>query len=347
LILIAPALFLMEGVDATSVSISLDEDDYTISVDPTDPEQGSLEVKGEVDVSVTNLIETVTVELSVNITELKRGEPTGRYWQAVVVYGSSTVGQSTKVFKRNDDPAVFTVTIGPELYDPNSDIDIPVPPGLGLDVEGKMVVTADYSGSIEGKRTVKATIFPEPYHLINLSTHEEDLELTAGGLMNRTLWIKNAGNNVEDVVLEVDLIEDLRARGWNASISSLGKDGMVPGEDLYPVINIKAPREIKMDEVLTMSMVARTKATFPDSEKPLSSSERSVRIYLRKSSLPTPDDDDEDDSGVDGERTDPLMALVVVALVIAVIVVLVILLFKKGRGGDGDERDLHSSMFRI
>ncbi|MCU0799805.1 MAG: hypothetical protein MUC62_09075 [Candidatus Thermoplasmatota archaeon] len=342
-------LMLMEGADATSVSISLEDDEFTISVDPTDPEQGSLEVEGSVQVTVTNLLETVTVGLSVNISELKGGEPTGRYWLAVVTYGSGAIGQSTKVFKRNDAPAAFTVTIGPELYDPNTDTDIPVPPGLGLDVEGQMVVTAEYSGAIEGKRTSSARITPGSYHLVNLSTPDNDLELEAGDLMNRTLRVKNAGNNVEDIVIEADLVDELQSRGWNATISSSGKDGVEPGEELISIIHIKAPRKIEQDEVLTLFMGAYTKGTDTQSGEPLSSSELSVKLYLRRSSLPGPDDgdDDTDDDDDKDERTDPWMAMLVVGLVIVVIVILVIILFKKGRGGDGDERDPHSSMVRI
>lgn len=267
----------------------------------------------------------------------------------VATYGSGALGQSTKVFKRNDGPAPFTVTIGPELYDPSTDTDIPVPPGLGLDVEGLMVVTADYSGSIEGKRSSSARIFPGSYHLVNLSTPDNDLELKAGDLMNRTIRVKNSGNNVEDIIIEADLVEELKSRGWNASISFRGKDGVEPGEELLSVIHIKAPRKIEQDEVLTLDMVAYTSGTDPQSGEPLSSSELSVKLYLRRSSLPGPDDDDVTDNDNDGteEKTDPWMALLVVGLVIVVIVVLVIILFKKGRGGDGDERDPHSSMVRI
>ncbi len=350
IVLAGSTLLFLDGADATSVSISLEDDQFTISVDPTDPEQGSLEVDGSVQVTVTNLLETVTVELSVNITELKGGEPTGRYWLGIATYGSGAIGQSTKVFKRNDAPAAFTVTIGPELYDPNTDTDIPVPPGLGLDVEGQMVVTAEYSGSIEGKRTTSARIFPGSYDLVNLSTPDNDLELEAGDLMNRTLRVKNAGNNREDIVIEADLVDELQSRGWNATISSRGKDGVEPGEELVSIINIKAPRKIEQDEVLTLFMRAYTKGTDPQSGEPLSSSELTVKLYLRRSSLPGPDDGDDDTDDDDDdkdERTDPWMAMLVVGLVIVVIVILVIILFKKGKGGDGDERDPHASMVRI
>ena len=354
--IIVPVLLLTmlsAGADGASVNVTLEDDEFTISVDPTDELQGYLEIAGEVDVSVTNILESISVTLSVDIMEKKAEEPTGRYWLGDASFDSGAVGGATKVFRKGDAPAPFKILISPELYDPATDEAIPVPAGLALDVEGALTLKAVYSGAEEGERTVQATIYPEPYHLLNLSTPTGALDVTAGHLLNYTLRVKNAGNLEENAVIEVPVLAELQEDGWETYIQSTGQNGLAPGEEFTSILELKAPNVIEEDITVALVLKAFTEEEDPGTSEPWSMSELSIELHLKESSVVVDDDDDTDTDDTDDDGTDgvvvssPVVAAFVVGIVVAIIVVLIIIFIKKGKGGNDGDEDPHSSMFRI
>lgn len=344
-------LFLPEAKGA-SASLSLEDDEFYISVDPSDPEQGYLEIHGQVTGQFDRLTEALNVQLSVNITEEYDGEPTGRYWASEATFDDKTVTPEETLLNYNQRSADFTVLLSPDLFDPEGG-DITVPPGLSPLTEGKMILTMSYTGTDEGSDVETATIFPDYYHLINLTTPTDPLEVKAGNKLNYTLRLKNAGNEPEDVVIEIPILEDLEADGWTTSLSIDRVLGMKPGEEVRPVLLLEAPKEIPYDSIVNLEISAYTLDVDPDTEEPLSSKELEIELRLQQSKVTDPITDDDDDIIDDDDITEtpessPYAVVAVIAiLVILAFVVIILLFFRRGGGDEGSDEDLYSAPVRI
>ncbi|MGA1866587.1 MAG: hypothetical protein ACMUFK_03880, partial [Thermoplasmatota archaeon] len=155
--------------DGASASIEVEEDEYYISVDPSDEDQGYIEIEGRIEGSQFAILDQLTVMLSVNISEEYDGEPTGRFWAASAEFDDETLTPEETRLTYNKDSADFTIFIDPEL-EGRGNGDIAVPPGISPLTEGKLVLTMAYSGASSGNDVQRMTIIPEYYHLINLST---------------------------------------------------------------------------------------------------------------------------------------------------------------------------------
>ncbi|MGA1848036.1 MAG: hypothetical protein ACMUHB_01725 [Thermoplasmatota archaeon] len=356
-ILMAGALLLtlfVPDARGASASLSLEDDEFYISVDPSDDNQGYLEIQGEVSGDFERLADTLTVVLSVNITEEYDGDPTGRYWAAQASFDDEAVTPEETRLTYNQRSADFTVLISPDLYDPGSG-DIIVPGGLSPLVEGKMVLTMTYTGTSEGNDVETATIFPDYYHLINLTTFTDPVEVRAGNKLNYTLRLKNAGNEPDDVVIDIPILEELEADGWTTSLSIDSVLGMQPGEEVRPVLLLEAPKEIPFDTNVDLEIIAYTLDVNPDTEEPLSSKELNIELRLIQSKVTDPitDDDDNDDDIIDDDITDtpessPYAVVAVIAILVILALVVIILLFvKRGGGDEGDDDDMYSAPVRI
>jgi len=340
-------LFVPEAKGA-SASLSLEDDEFYISVDPSDPEQGYLEINGQVKGEFDRLTEALNVQLSVNITEEYDGEPTGRYWACDATFDDETVTPEETLLNYNQRSADFTVLLSPDLYDPEGG-DIIVPPGLSPLIEGKMVLTMSYTGTNEGNDVEIASIFPDYYHLINLTTPTDPIEVRAGNKLNYTLRLKNAGNEPEDVMIEIPVLEDLEADGWTTSLSIDRVLGMKPGEEVRPVLLLEAPKEISFDSNLDLKIRAYTLDINPDTEEPLSSKDLEIELRLIHSKVTDPiTDDDDDDDIVETPESSPYAVVAVIAILVILSLVVIILLFvKRGGGDEGDDEDLYSAPVRI
>jgi hypothetical protein len=256
----------------------------------------------------------------------------------------------------NQRSADFTVLIGPDLYDPEGG-DIIVPPGLSPLIEGRMVLRMTYSGTSEGNDVETATIFPDYYHLINLTTPTDPLEVRAGNKINYTLRLKNAGNEPEDIVIEIPVLEDLADDGWTTSLSIDRVIGMEPGQEVRSILLLEAPREIPFDKNVNLEITAYTLDIDPDTNEPLSSRELEIELRLKQSKITDPitdDDDDTDDDIIDDDtitdtpESSPYAIVAVIAILVILALVVIILLFvKRGGGDEGDEEDMYSAPVRI
>jgi len=340
-------------VNGASASIHVEENDYYISVDPSDDYQGYLEIDGTVDGSQIGILDQLTVTLSVNITEEYDGEPTGRYWAASAEFAGETVTPEETRLTYNKDSADFTILISPDL-DGQGDGDIAVPGGISPLTEGKLVLNLVYSGASSGDDIERMTIIPDYYHLINLSKTSTPLEVEAGNNVNYTFRVKNAGNLMDSVTVVIPELEDLENEGWTTSLSLTDIDDMEPGDEVKPVLLMTAPDEIKYDTELDIEITVFTDELDPDTLEPISSSELTLTLLLKKSKVAGPiitdDDDDDDDDQTPVQTTDSPYAIIGVTAAMAVIalIVLIILFSKRGGGEDDeDEDDMHASMVRI
>ncbi|MGA1794121.1 MAG: hypothetical protein ACMUHM_09225 [Thermoplasmatota archaeon] len=344
-------------VNGASASIDVEEDDHYISVDPSDEDQGYLEIYGTVDGSQIGILDQLTVTLSVNITEEYDGEPTGRYWAASAEFEGETVTPEETRLTYNKDTVDFTIFIDPELSG-QGDGDIAVPPGISPLTEGKLVLKLAYSGASSGEDIERMTIIPDYYHLINLSTPTTPLEVKAGNRVNYTLRIKNAGNQMDSVTVEVPDLEDLESDGWTTSLSLTDIDDMEPGFEERSILLLTAPNDIPADRDLEIDIRVFTDELDPDTLEPVSSAELTLTLQLKKSKVQDPivddDDDDDNDTVIDDDTniqaTDSPYAIIGVTAAMAVIALIVlIVLFSKRGGGDDDEDedDMHTSMVRI
>ncbi|MFW3146501.1 MAG: hypothetical protein ACMUIE_06790 [Thermoplasmatota archaeon] len=348
LLLIIPAAMV---ASATSASMSIENDVYYISVNPSDDNMGYLEIRGTVEGSVSNRRETVDVRITVALYEQQEGEPTGNIWLCGVQFDGSNLlpdqitDTDTTTLTYFDEEADFTVLVSPELYDPNQPEKYPVPPGIGPNITGELEITVTYSGDYSGEEVEKATIIPEYYHLVEVSTPTQPLEVTANKIINYTLRVINSGNDYESISVEVPLLQDLLSKGWTGSLSMEHKDYMEPGEEYRSWLLMKAPEVIENDETITLKIRAYSDID-PDTGEPYSEHEISIDLLLEKSGSSSSDDDD-DDNDVSSGSDSPLVMVFVIAIVIVIVVFVLILFFKKGGGGDEDEGDERSSMVRI
>jgi len=203
------------------------------------------------------------------------------------------------------------------------------------------------------------TIIPDYYHLINLSTPTTPLEVKAGNRVNYTLRIKNAGNQMDSVTVEVPDLEDLENDGWTTSLSLTDIDDMEPGYEERSILLMTAPNDIPADRDLEIDIRVFTDELDPDTLEPVSSAELTLTLQLKKSKVQDPivdddDDDDDNDTVIDDDAniqaTDSPYAIIGVTAAMAVIALIVlIVLFSKRGGGDDDEDedDMHTSMVRI
>lgn len=349
---------------ALGVEAALEDDTYYISVDPSDPDQGKLDVHGEIDPGQLGLGQTVSVSLSVEVHELKGGKATGRMWHAEVFYDDEAVGGSTKLFKRNDGPEPFTVRFDPSEYNPDLDEGIPVPPGLAEDVEGRMVVTATYTGTgvPSGETTVTAVIYPELYHLINLTTPTSPVSLEAGDRLIYSLSVKNAGNMEENVNIEIPLMEYLDDKGFETSLDTYRFTDLRPGDTFNSTLIIKAPLEIEEDEELELVISAYTDADDPETLEPASTSEITIDLTLKRSKIEIPETPTDTDTDSDNENphnptpgpgndipaegmSNPVLLIIGISVLAFILLLLAFFIFRRG-GGDGGDDD-HSSLVRI
>lgn len=352
--------------DVEGREVTLDDDEYYVSVDPDDPDQGVVSISGEIDPGDIGILDTVTVSLSVAIHELLDGAPTGRTWYGEVSYDDSTIGGSSNVFRRGDSPESFTISTDPATYDPARTDSIPIPPGLSDRCEGRVVLTASFAGGQDGEDTIQASIYPELYHLINLSTPDDPVEMEAGDRLIYSLNLKNSGNMVDSINVEVPVLDQLDELGFTTELQNDHFDDVQPGETVVSNMSIKAPLEIKRNDSYDIIISAYT-----DSEDPVTleaASSRIIMIDLKlirskiDQTVPTDDDDDDPDDdepyvpvpGQDPMTTDdeaePWMVVVAIGFVIVIIVIVAIVLFKKGGGGDDDDQEIdqaHQSMVRI
>jgi len=339
--------------NGASASLDVEENEYYISVDPSDDDRGTLEIDGTVDGSQIGLLDQLTVTLSVNITEEFDGEPTGRYWAASAKFAGETVTPEETRLTYNKNSADFTILISPELEGQGAG-DIAVPAGISPLTEGKLVLKLVYSGASSGDDIERMTIIPDYYHLINLSTPTTPLEVKAGNKVNYTLRIKNAGNLMDSVTVEIPELEDLGDAGWVTSLSLTRIDDMEPGDEVRSVLLMTAPNKIERDEDLEIEIRVFTDELDPDTLEPISSAELTLTLQLKISEVDgtviTDDDDDDDDNKTAVQSTDSPYAIIGVTAAMAVIaLIVVIILFSKRGGGDDEEAedDLHTSMVRI
>ncbi len=353
--------------DASAIEVTLESDEYFVSVNPDDPDQGKLEAHGEVDPGTLGFGDTLSVTLSVIVHEARDGQPTGRMWHAEISYDDSTVNTGPKVFRRGDVPEPYTIVMDPATFDPARDDGIPVPPGLTDDFEGRIVITASYSGANNnGEKTIQARIYPELYHLINLSTPDDPVEIEAGDTLIYSLSIRNAGNIEESIDIEVPVLDDLEDIEFTTSLEMDFIELLEIGQTVSLNLTIKAPLEIKGDDLYHLIIMISTVAEDPQTLEPASSREIDIDLNLIRSEIvrpdPIPDDDDDDplldddpfypgpgtDPLMTNENTEPWMVILAIGFGVAIILVLALFFLRKGDGEDEDNMDdAHSSNFRI
>jgi hypothetical protein len=372
ILLLASVLCCMALIkNANALEVDLEEDEYFVSVDPDDPDQGFLEVRGEVDPGDLGLGESLSVSLSVVVHEAKDGQPTGRTWHAEISYDDSSIGTGAKIFRRGDGPESFTVTMDPSEFDPERDEGIPVPEGLTDDYEGRMIVTVTYTGTgaPSGDTTVQARIFPELYHLINLSTPDDPVEMEAGDRLIYSLSIKNAGNMEESVIIEVPVLEELELLDFQTELDTDFIELLMPGERISINLTIKAPLEITRDDSFRLLIRAYTVAEDPRTLEPASEKQIEIDLDIKKSKIEKPDpgtddDDDQDDDDDDpfnpnpnpgtdpitsDENTEPWMVVLAIGFIVVIVLVLALFFFRRGGDEEDDDQieDAHASNFRI
>jgi hypothetical protein len=348
-------LLLIPFVNGQGEDMELEADDFLISVDPSDPDQGVLQISGTFTPPDLGLLEQVTVTLDSNITEVLDNKETGRYW-ASNIYWAGAAGTSTKIFGRNDGPEKFTIELNPEKHDPQTDKDITVPQGLSLDAWGDLVVTASMSGAMD--RTLKDTarIYPEEYYLATISTGTKDRNITAGIILRYNVNITNAGNLDSDMVFEIPILQDLEDEGWNITMEETDYTDMKPGDFRETNLTMVAPNMIPRSELRILTMTVETLQIDPDTNDPASISEIRINLNFIRSDNTQNHDDDDDGSNMndtdddDGKGNYILGGVVGIVLVLSVLGFLIVVIFR-GRGGEGEEEEdttgTHESMFRI
>lgn len=343
--------------NGASASIDLEEDEFYISVNPEDDDAGYLEIHGTINGDIESILDQLTVTLSVNITEEYDGDPTGRYWACSAEFDDETVSPEETRLTFNQDSADFTIFIDPELVDQGNG-DVVVETGMSPLMEGKLELMMTYSGASSGDDIERATIIPEYYHLVEISTPTTPLEVRAGNKLNYTLRVVNGGNDYESVTIEIPQLEEMENDGWQTSLNVTHVYDMEPGDQVKAGLLLQAPDEIISDRELNLAIRVFTDMYDPDTQEPLSEDELTLTFELKKSKInepPPPDDDDTDDDMVDDDElpTNPESspyAIIAVTAVMAIlaIVVIILLFIKRGGGDDGDdEEDMHAAMVRI
>jgi hypothetical protein len=361
-VLLVGALLMMvlylSPVDGAHASIDMEDDEFYISVDPSDPDLGMLEITGTIDGNIPNIRDQLTVTISVNITEEHDGDPTGRFWAASAEFDDETVTLEETRLTFNQDSADFTIFIDPNLADGQNG-DISVPTGISPLTVGELVLTLSYSGSESGEDIETATINPEYYHLINLTANTEPVPFKAGNMLNTSIRVKNSGNEVDSVTVEIPILEDLQDDGWIISLSEDRFIDMEPGQVERTFLVLYAPKEIFGDRDLDLKIQAYTDILDPDTIEPASSDELTIVLELKKSKSSDPiivDDDDDvvDDDVIDDDLTvnpesSPYAVIGIIIFMAILAAIVIIVLFVKRGGGDDEEGDddMHASMVRI
>ncbi|MCK5773072.1 MAG: hypothetical protein KAH57_04730 [Thermoplasmata archaeon] len=351
LLMILP-LIVVFNADGSVPRMQFDEDYYEISVDPSDPYQGVLEIDGSITMDL-NIGETATITLTSNITEYDNDVPTGRYWSSIV-YFDGGVENNVKVFSRLDNSANIVVELDPLNHNPGTDLDIPVPPGLSPDTEGRGVVTASYTGAYEGEISQEVTIYPMEYTLINLTTGTDAVEVTAGERLDYTLSIKNAGNLITSCYLEVPTLSELSDEGWETTLDNESFVDLLPGEERKPHLILVAPDDIRRNSREELEITLKTYEIDPGTGEPTITKTLWIQLDLIESNRDGPingDDEPVDNSTVVHEDDGTSSVVLVIAIIIAVGAVagVLILMLVKNKGDEDDDLgdNDHSSLFRI
>jgi hypothetical protein len=354
------ALLLMilsvDPVNGASASIDIEEDEFFISVNPEDDYAGYLEIHGTIEGDLQRL-DQLTVTLSANITEEYDGEPTGRYWACSAEFDDEAVTPEETRLTYNQDTADFTIYIDPELADPAQG-DVAVETGMSPLTEGKLELVLAYTGSSSGDDIEWATITPEYYHLVEVSTPTTPLEVKAGNKLNYTLRVVNEGNDYESVTIEIPMLEEMENDGWTTSLNITHVYDMEPGQQMKAGLLLEAPNEITIDRDLDLVIRVFTDMFDAETGDPLSEDELTLTFNLKRSKVNEPvvdDDDTTDDDTVDDDElpanpeSSPYAIIGVTAVMAILAIVVIILLFiKRGGGDDGDEEeDMHAAMVRI
>jgi hypothetical protein len=211
-----------------------------------------------------------------------------------------------------------------------------------------------------------ATLYPIPYHLIDLRTPNFPATFEATDRYTYNITIENIGNLDEVVYLEVPLLEQLNDLDFETDLDVDTFDNVEPGKEYYATLKIKAPLEIARNYTFEMVIKAYTLDLDPSTLEPASSEEIRIDMELIKSKVnrPEPDTDTDDEPDDDDEPKDPLTPskepgltedtpgwLVVIVLgFIFLIIIFIIFAIRKGGGGEEDDQDMedtHASMVRI
>lgn len=341
LVLLAALILAPSHAYSAPADISIEESSYTVSVDPTDPWMGVLTIKGEVSAKISGILETLTVTLSSNITEMGPSGATGQYWHSVVSFEGGPANTPSHIFRRGDPSKTFSVKLDPDLYDPQQTRDVPVPEGLPLDHWGDLVVTATYSGSSEGTSRAECRIEPEPFYLLNISMNTRSHEMRAGEILNYTAVIKNPSNMDAGVELSVPLLDQLSSSGWRINISIPDMSLLEPGSKAWARFILTAPDTIPQDNTLRFEVTASTTEIDPDSLEPEFIAVAGFDLILFTSSVK--EGPDENGDPANGEEKDPydivLVIVIMTVVAIAIIILVVILMSRKGGGEDGNSGD--------
>jgi len=345
-------LFPVMSAEGGDPVLELDGDIFEISVDPSDPEHGVLEIGGSITADL-DMLEQVTVTLSSNITEYRNGSKTGRYWYSSPQFDGVGGGTPVKVLTRTDPNGHFIIKLDPLEVPVDAD-GIPVPTGIPSSVYGKLVVTVGYTGAYTGETADSAEIIPVEYTLINLSTGTSDVEISAGERLNYTLSIKNAGNIETNAYVDVPLLEELDLDGWETSIGETQFTELVPGEERRTTMLLVAPDEIERTSREMLEIDLRTFEEDPSSGEPVFSTGIRIDMTILRSSVtdPTPDNgkpgngnNTGDEDGISSGSL--VVGMLVIGGVLVFAVILLVLLVKNKDEGEKPPGDTHGPMFRI
>jgi hypothetical protein len=322
---------------APTAKATLNGSEFTVSVDPSDPEQGILKITGKVQSSITDLRDKLTVTLSSNITEMDDGGKTGRYWHSIASFDGAAPSP-TRIFKKGDPSASFTVALDPSKCDPQTTRDIPAPTGLSLLTWGKLVLTARYTGSSDGSSSDEARIYPQPFYLVNLSLNSRTHNISAGDVLNFTFNIKNPSNQEEGISLEMPMLEELSDLGWNVTALGIDIPVLVPGEGRDVTIRLVAPDEIPYDDTFIFAVATSTLEIDPDTLEPESASSASFTIHTIESKVDDGDHPIDPDPDGNGDRpsTGSVLAGIAVLTLVVVSLIILVLFFMRGRSGGKD-----------
>ncbi len=350
LLMILPVI-VVSNADGSVPHMQFEEDYYEISVDPSETYQGVLEIEGSITMDL-GLGETATITLVSNITEYDLGVPTGRYWSSIV-YFAGGVENNVKVFSRLDDTTDIIVELDPLNHNPDTDLDIPVPSGLSPDTEGRVVVTASYTGAFEGEISEEVTIYPMEYTLINLTTGTNPVEVTAGERLDYTLTIKNAGNLITSCYLEVPILTELWEDGWETTLEEESFIDLLPGEERKPHLVLVAPDEIERNSYEELEIILKTYEIDPDTGEPTITRTLLIQLDLIRSDRNGPINGDteppDNSTAQDDEGTSSIVLIIAIIIAVGAVGGVLILMLVKNKGDDDDEGgdNDHSSLFRI
>ena len=343
--------------DAQNPVIELEKDSYEISVDPTEDEQGVLLIKGTFDPPDDQGV--LSVNLESNITEYRDGEPTGRYWHSIVYFDDSQT--ANRIFSINKDSVHFSVEMDPELHDPQTDRDIPVPPGLSTDTWGELTVTATSSGAgYDGWVETDCLIYPEEFFLINLTSGTTSTEVEAGKILNYTLSMENGGNLPAYVQISIPLLVEFESEGWNTSVNRTEVPDLHPGDTEKIRLIMVAPDDIPRTETEYLSIDYRT-AQEKENGDPAFSGSLEIEMRLKQSSIEDPtngngenggnETNGEADGDDDGDASKYIIGILAAVMIIAGLLGILLFLMFRGGGGDDEEYDpgseARASMFRM